>query len=182
MSDRKTFVLGSFPRSGTNYFEKAWKQKTGENITVFRDTSLIKVLPTHRNVCMISTIKEPLPSIVSRTMIYFHEYTPTPMKETIEFSINDYKEVYKTIVLGASHIVDVSSFNNLDNIIDQITNKINKPIHKETIDEQLEKIPNYSKSFIYHKDYEKISRWVSEHDLSECNDLYWQAYSLSKYK
>ena len=176
------YVLGSFPRSGTNYFEKAWKQKTGKKIVVFRLSKYIEVLSKQEGLEIISTIREPLSSLVSRTMIYLHEDSQQPIEQTIDKSVIDYINIYKAIIDGSHHIIDISKFDHLDYIIDDITKKENKKIDKNKINEELDSMDRYSRTFIGHEEYQKILGWVTEYDLTECKDLYWKAYSLSKYK
>jgi hypothetical protein len=182
MIKKHSFVLASYPRSGTNYFEKAWRQKTGKSITVFRDPKRIQSVTEIERLEVISTIKKPMSSIVSRTMIYFHEDPGQPMKDTIKQSVIDYENTYTSIINGSDHIIDVSCFDNLDIIIDKITGKTNKKIDSSTINSELESMESYSRTFIEHEEYENIKGWVSEHDLSRCEELYLQAYELSRYK
>jgi len=182
IGNEKTYVLWSYPRSGTNYFERAWKQKTGKNITVFRTPGYADVLSKQDNLEIISTIREPFASLVSRTMIYYHEPAHRPIEETIWYSIESYKKIYTSITNVSDHIIDMSCFDNLDLIIDKITGKENKKINKEQIDRSLDNIGQYSKTFIGHEDYEKFSEWVTKYNISYCKELYSKAYDLSKYK
>ena len=156
------YVLGSFPRSGTNYFEKAWKQKTGKKIVVFRLSKYIEVLSKQEGLEIISTIREPLSSLVSRTMIYLHEDAQQPIEQTIDKSVIDYINIYKAIIDGSHHIIDISKFDHLDYIIDDITKKENKKIDKNKINEELDSMDRYSRTFIGHEEYQKILGWVTE--------------------
>ena len=55
-------------------------------------------------------------------------------------------------------------------------------INKEQINRSLDNIGQYSKTFIGHEDYEKVSEWVTKYNISYCKELYSKAYDLSKYK
>lgn len=176
-----TFVLASFPRSGTNYFQKAWKQKTNRSIAVFRRVKEIQSLSKIPNLEIISTIKPPLPSLISRTMIYLHEDPRQPIENTVSQSIQDYQSIYSSIVSDSHHIIDVSRFDYLDAIIDLITKKENESISPEKIKIELDAIADYSRTFLDHEKYKEMSDVVLQHDLSACEELYTKAYLLSQY-
>lgn len=175
------YALASYPRSGTNYFERAWKQKTGRAITVFRQAKQIKSLSSVNGLEIVSTIKPPLQSIISRTMIYFHEDAKQPIEATVKQSVKDYEDIYISIISDSDHIIDISQFDKLDAIIDLITNKDNKKIDSEKINQELDSISRYSRTFVGHEEYDRISEIVLSYDLDRCKELYDQAYKLSKY-
>lgn len=177
----KGYVLASFPRSGTNYFKIAWKQKTGRDLQVYRIAKDIQGLSHIENIEVISTIKEPISSLISRTMIYFHEYSYMPIPDTIEYSIQSYEDIYEWIISNSPHIIDTSKFSDLDNIIDTITGKDNKKLDHDLINQELDNKEKYSRTFVDHDRYQEISEMVLRHDLSRCKQLYEQAYGLSRY-
>jgi hypothetical protein len=170
------YVLYSYPRSGSNYFQEAWIQKTQTAIPCFRETKIIKNILENYNFITLALIRDPIDSIASRTLISIeHEKTKVSLDDFINYSILEYKKIYQIILDNAKYIININDFDKIDMIIDKIYNKKMIAIDEDLINNNLSKIPTYSPTFKEHDQYEELLQIVGTKDIEECYFLYWAA-------
>lgn len=171
-------VIVSYPRSGSNYFQLAWKEKNNEYIRCIRTSEMIKHIVEDSSLIVIGLIRNPIDSITSRILISkTHEKSFEKDESAINFALSEYIKMYEFVINRADFIVDLSNFDKIDKIIETILNSGNTPMNEENIKNSLSNIENYSPSFISHDDYKKFKYIVKNHDLETQNKLYSLAYN-----
>jgi len=174
---KSNHVIVSYPRSGSNYFQLAWKEKNDEYIRCFRTYEMIKPIIENSSLIVIGLIRNPVDSITSRVLIYkTHEKFFKNEQSEIDFSLSEYIKIYKFIIDRADFIVDLSSFDQIDKVIETISSSEQTLVNKDNIDSGLNNIQNYSPSFIGHEDYERVRNLIKKQDLETHNALYNLAY------
>jgi hypothetical protein len=169
-------VLYSYPRSGSNYFQEAWIQKTQTAIPCFRETKMIKHVLENYELITLALIRDPIESIASRALISVeHEKNDLTLNNYIDYSISEYKKIYQIILDNAKYIININDFDKIDMIIDKIYNKKMIAIDEDLINNNLSKIPKYSPTFKEHDQYEELLQIVGTKDIEECYFLYWAA-------
>lgn len=170
-------VVVSYPRSGSNYFQLAWKEKNKEYIGCIRTSEMINSVMDDSSLIVIGLIRNPIESITSRVLISkTHEKFFQKDENAIDFALSEYKAMYQFIVDRADFIVDLSNFDQIDKIIETISKSGHAPINEDNIQNSLNNIKNYSPSFVVHEDYEKVKNVIKSHDLETHDKLYNLAY------
>lgn len=171
-------ILVSYPRSGSNYFQLAWRQKTKKHIDCIRSSKVLASVHQSDSLSVIGLTRDPIEAIPSRFLItQTHEKFIGTSKDALEFSISEYIKIYKFIIEVSEYIIDLSDFTNIDKIIEHISGLESNPIAVDQINDRISKIHNYSPSFTEHEDYENAKNILKTYDLSECYALYDLAYS-----
>jgi hypothetical protein len=174
---KSKYLIVSYPRSGSNYFQLAWKQKNKQHARCIRTSKTIASIPEDNFLIIIGLIRNPIDAVSSRILIsQTHETFFGTEQDARDFAISEYIKIYQFILDKASFIVDLSNFDQIDRIIETISNLDSNPINKDQIVNSINAINNYSSSFVEHKDYEKVKNILKSYDLEACNDLYNRAY------
>jgi len=174
---KSNHVIVSYPRSGSNYFQLAWKEKNDEYIRCVRTYEMIKPIIENSSLIVIGLIRNPVDSITSRVLIHkTHEKFFKNEQSEIDFALSEYIKIYKFIIDRADFIVDLSSFNQIDKVIETISSSEQTLVNKDNIYSGLNDIQNYSPSFIGHEDYERVRNVIKKQDLETHNSLYNLAY------
>jgi hypothetical protein len=174
---KSKYLIVSYPRSGSNYFQLAWKEKNNEHIQCIRTSQMIKTIAEDSSLKIIGLIRNPIDSITSRILInQTHEKFFKKDETEINFAISEYTKVYQFIIDRADFVVDLSNFDQIDKIIETVLNSSSTAVDQENIKNSLNNIKNYSPSFIGHKNYEDIRKVIESHDLKIHNSLYALAY------
>ncbi len=175
---RSEHLLVSYPRSGSNYFQLAWREKNKQHLECLRTSKLVYELSKENDKKIIGLIRNPIDAIASRVLISnTHENTFGTQEEMIKFSISEYIMIYHFIVKSADYIVDISDLDKIDKVIETISGVLSDPVNNDVIKDKLNQIPDYSTTFLSHEDYEAILNTVKSMDLELCQALYEIAYS-----
>lgn len=170
-------LLICYPRSGSNYFQIAWTQKTNKHIACFRASKHIKHVIDSPDIEKIAIIRNPIDSIASSLLIgIVHEDRGLSFEEMIKYSIEEYETIYDIILNRADYIIDISDFDDLDKIINYICKKDIGKINKQNITNKLDSMKKYSKTFIDHAEYSNIKEIMMLQNLETCKKLYSLAY------
>lgn len=170
-------ILISYPRSGSNYFQLAWKQKTNKYIPCFRTSKHVRHVFSSHDVEKIALIRNPVDSISSSLLIgIVHEDKMLPFEHMVEYSISEYEKIYELILKDADYIIDISDFNKIDKIINYIYKKDLKNTDEDKIINDLNEIKKYSRTFIKNEQYPEIKDIVMKENLEKSVELYNLAY------
>jgi hypothetical protein len=170
-------LIVSYPRSGSNFFQLAWKEKNNEHIQCIRTSQMIKTIEEDNSLKIIGLIRNPIDSITSRILINkTHEKFFEKDETAISFALSEYAKIYQFIIDRADFVVDLSNFDKIDIIIETILNSSSTAADQENIKNSLNNIKNYSPSFISHEDYDSVRKVTESHDLKIQNNLYRLAY------
>jgi hypothetical protein len=174
---KSNHIIVSYPRSGSNYFQLAWKEKNDEYIRCIRTYDMVEPIIKNSSLIIIGLIRNPIDSITSRVLIHkTHEKFFKNEQSEIDFALSEYIKMYQFILDRADFIVDISSFDQIDKVIETISNSEQTIVNKNNIDDGLNGIQNYSPSFIGHEDYERVRNVIKKCDLEVHNTLYNLAY------
>jgi hypothetical protein len=175
---RSEHLLVSYPRSGSNYFQLAWREKTKQHIECLRSSKMVYGISEDNDKKIVGLIRSPIEAITSRILIVkTHEYTAGTEYDVVKFSISEYVKIYHYIVKNADYIVDISDLDKIDKLVETISGVLSDPVDDDVIKDKLKQIPDYSTTFVAHKDYEAILSTVKGMDLELCQALYEIAYS-----
>jgi hypothetical protein len=172
---KSDYIIVSYPRSGSNYFELSWKEKNKQHIDCLRSSKLAYEIEKDEKTKIIGLIRNPVEAISSRIIIgKTHE--PTPIIET-DFAIEEYIKIYHFIIKNADFIVDISDLDKIDKIIETISGLTSKPINTDVIKEKLNNMSNYSPTFVNNDYYEPTVNILKNTDTELCQALYEIAYA-----
>jgi hypothetical protein len=178
MTTSSDHVIVSYPRSGSNYFQLAWKDKNKQHVECLRSSKLIYKISKNDNKKIIGLIRNPVDAISSRVLIgRTHENTSGTEEDMVKFSISEYIMIYHYIIKNAHFIVDISDLSKVDKLVETISGLQSSPIDQGILQNKLNNIPNYSASFVGHKDYDATIDIVKNMDIELCQALYDIAYS-----
>jgi hypothetical protein len=169
-------VLVSYPRSGSNYFQLAWKEKNKESLECIRTSNRLEQIQEGKKI--IGLIREPLDSISSRFLITeTHENNYNLSKEVrVEYAVSEYIKIYEFLNKEAEFLVSILDFVKIDKVINTIYGKNSDPVNQEAIKDKLGRIGKYSTTFVEHENYQMARDLVQQYDLSVCKRLYKDLY------
>lgn len=174
---KRTHIVVSYPRSGSHYFQLAWKQKNKKHIQCVRSHKEIQNT-LFDNTIIIGLIRDPIEAISSRILItQTHEKFFDTVENATEFAISEYINIYKFIVDRSDFIIDLSDFKKIDKLIDCISDSGSTLIDEDKIVSAINRIPKYSPTFLDHEDYDITVNSLKDYDLSHCYSIYKDAYS-----
>jgi hypothetical protein len=172
---KSDYIIVSYPRSGSNYFQLSWKEKNKQHIDCLRSSKLAYEIEKDEKTKIIGLIRNPVEAISSRIIIgKTHE--PTPIIEA-DFAIEEYIKIYHFIIKNADFIVDISDLDKVDKIIETISGLTSEPVNHDRIKDKLNNIPDYSSSFVNHEDYQSTINILQNMDTELCQALYDIAYA-----
>jgi hypothetical protein len=178
MEIKTKHILVSYPRSGSNYFQLAWKEKNKQHIECLRSSRLIYKIEKDEKVKIIGLIRNPLEAISSRILMDKTYKNGLNVEDSvIDFSVEEYIKIYKFIINNADFIVDTSELKNVDKLIEFISGISSVQISNDEIKNRLINIPYYSYSFVGHEDYETTVNSLKNVDIELCQVLYHEAYA-----
>lgn len=171
-------LLISYPRSGSNYFQLAWREKTKQNLDCLRSLKMVYEIPKDNTKKIIGLIRSPIEAITSRVLIFkTYENLFDTEEHVYDFSISEYIKFYHYIIKNSDFIVDNSDLKNIDKLVDTISGLSTDPLDNYIVKNKLRKIPYYSTTFVAHRDYESTYNTISSMDIELCQALYEIAYS-----
>jgi hypothetical protein len=173
---KSDYVIVSYPRSGSNYFQLSWKEKNKQHIDCLRSSKLAYKIEKDEKTKIIGLIRTPINAISSRIIIGKTHETAFGKVKT-DFAIEEYIELYHFIIKNADFIVDISDLDKVDKIIETISGLNSEPVNTDRIKEKLDNMSNYSPTFANHEDYESIINILKDIDTELCHALYDIAYA-----